>query len=140
MADTTTEAQQNPWLHGQDGPPPGIPRPAAGPGPWANGPSAGAPVHVEPAALRLAATASRRLQGELRQAVGHAEPDTGATAQALTADGFATGAALTQVLSWWKTRWTSLDHRLGLAADRLEATATAYRSADTAAASAYRAP
>ncbi|MFC5664764.1 type VII secretion target [Kitasatospora misakiensis] len=139
MADNA-EAQRNPWLYGQDGPPPGLPRPAGGPGPWAAGPSAGAPVHVEPAALRRAAEVSRGLRGELRYAVGHAAPDTGAAAQALTARGFGSGAALSQVLSWWTARWNSLDTRLGLTADRLEATAAAYRSTDTSAASAFKAP
>ncbi|MER7704272.1 type VII secretion target [Kitasatospora sp. NPDC097605] len=132
-----TEAQQNPWLHGQDGPPSGVPRPTNGPGPWANGPSAGAPVTVEPAALRRAAGVSRRLQGELRFAVGHAEPDSRAAAQALSAECFGSGAALSQVLTWWKTRWTSLDHRLGLTADRLEATAGAYRATDASTASPF---
>ncbi|MFJ4096325.1 hypothetical protein ACIPYS_32500 [Kitasatospora sp. NPDC089913] len=139
MADST-EARRNPWLYGQDGPPPGPPRPAAGPGPWAAGPSAGAPVHVEPAALHRAAEVSRRLQGELRQAVGHAAPDTGAAAQALGAHGFGSGAALGQVLTWWTARWNSLDTRLGLTADRLEATGTAYRSTETSAAIAFKAP
>ncbi|MFF2661369.1 hypothetical protein ACFVUH_28890 [Kitasatospora sp. NPDC058032] len=138
MSDTT-EAQRNPWLYGQDGPPSGIPRPGSGPGPWASGPSAGAPVTVEPAALRRAAGAARHLQGELRYAVSHAEPDTDAAARALSTDSFASGAALAQVLAWWKARWTSLDNRLGLTADRLEATAGAYRSTDASAASAFKA-
>ncbi|WP_380279390.1 hypothetical protein [Kitasatospora purpeofusca] len=137
----TTEAQRNPWLYGgRDGPPAGVPRPAGGPGPWANGPSAGVPVRVEPSALRRAAGASRRLQGELRSAVGRAEPDTAAAARALAADGFDSGAALTQVLARWKARWSSLDDRLGMTADRLEATAAAYRSTDASSAVAFRAP
>ncbi|MER5355898.1 type VII secretion target [Kitasatospora sp. NPDC002551] len=140
MADVTTEAQQNPWLYGQDGPPSGIPHPGGPSGAWASGPPAGAPVRVEPAALRQAAGASRRLQGELRSTVSHAEPDTAAAAQALSADCFSSGAALTQVLTWWKARWTSLDNRLGMTADRLEATAAAYRSTDTSSASAFKAP
>ncbi|MET9396474.1 type VII secretion target [Kitasatospora sp. NPDC002965] len=136
----TTEAQHNPWLYGQDGPPAGIPAQATGPGPWATGTSGSAPVHVEPATLRQAAGVSRRLQGELRNSVVHIEPDTGAAARALSADCWSTGAALSQVLTWWKARWTSMDNRLGLTADRLEATAGAYRSTDGASASTFKAP
>ncbi|MFF7455096.1 type VII secretion target [Kitasatospora sp. NPDC008115] len=123
--------QRNPWLLGQEHPPSGVP-PQPG--------SAGAPVRVEPAALRRAAGTSRRLQGELRLAVGHAEPDTNAAARALSTECFGSGAALAQVLTWWKARWTSLDNRLGLTADRLEATAGAYRATDASAASPFKAP
>lgn len=139
MADTG-EARQNPWLYGQNSPPTADPPPLVGsPGPWSSTTPAGTPLHVEPDALRQAAAASRSLQGDLRYAVGHVEADTSAVVRALS-DGWASGAALSQVLVWWKARWSSLDNRLGLTADRLEATVSGYRAADESAASPFKAP
>ncbi|MFF1902502.1 hypothetical protein [Kitasatospora sp. NPDC058218] len=135
----TTEAKQNPWLYGQDHPPPpSVPGTVGGTGPWSGAAPAGTPLRVEPDALRQAAGVSRHLQGELRYSVGQVEPDTTAAVQAL-AGGWGSGAALAQVLAWWKARWTSLDNRLGMTADRLEATAAGYRAADSAAADTFKA-
>ncbi|MFJ9951144.1 hypothetical protein [Kitasatospora sp. NPDC091207] len=136
----TTEARQNPWLYGQDRPPSAdVPGTAGGTGPWSGTAAADTAVHVEPAALRQAAGVARHLQGELRYSIGHVEADTAAAVRAL-ADGWGSGAALAQVLAWWKARWTSMDNRLGLTADRLEATAAGYRAADSAAAAPFKAP
>ncbi|MFJ2189593.1 hypothetical protein ACIOJE_16855 [Kitasatospora sp. NPDC087861] len=122
----TSEQKQNPWLYGQDDPPTAGPlSPAPTAGPWAGGATTGSPVHVEPVALQRAAGASRRLRGDLKHLVGRAGPDTDAAVHALD-DGWSSGPALAQALTWWKARWTSFDHRLGLAADRLDATARAH--------------
>ncbi|MQS12382.1 hypothetical protein F7Q99_08800 [Streptomyces kaniharaensis] len=139
MADTS-EKDQNPWLYGQDSPPTAGPlAPHRTTGPWAGAESSGAPVLVQPAVLQQAASESRRLRGELKSSVTRAEPDTAAAVQAL-ADGWAGGPALSQALTWWKSRWTSLDNRLGLAADRLDATARGYRAADNSAATSFKGP
>lgn len=109
-----------------------------GTGPWSGTPAAGPALHVEPDALRQAAGTARHLQGELRYSLGHVETDTTAAVGAL-ADGWGTGTALSQVLTWWKARWTSLDHRLGMTADRLDATAAGYRATDGSAAAPFKA-
>ncbi|MFF2042269.1 WXG100 family type VII secretion target [Kitasatospora sp. NPDC058170] len=134
------EARQNPWLYGQNGPPPASPlaRPDAS-APWAGGGGGAGPVHVEPAVLAYAAGVARRLQGELHTTVSHAEPDTAAAAHAL-GDDWNSGAALTEVLTAWKARWTSIEHRLGMTADRLESTASNYRVTDQSAAAQFKAP
>ncbi|MGW3040854.1 WXG100 family type VII secretion target [Kitasatospora sp. NPDC001159] len=136
----STEKDQNPWLYGQDGPPtagPGaLPRPT---GPWTGAASAGAPVLVHPPVLQQAAGEARRLRGELKSSVARAEPDTATAIQAL-AGGWASGPALSQALTWWKARWTSLDNRLGLTADRLDATARDYHATDTSAATTFKGP
>lgn len=137
MADDT-EQKQNPWLHGQDAPPPGVPEPVPGPGPWTGGTPGAAAVQVRPEVLERSAGASRRLQGDLRYAVQRAEPDTAAAAGALSG-GWNSGAALAQLLERWKPRWTSMERRLGLTADRLEATASAYRASEHSAAADFRA-
>ncbi|MER7580925.1 type VII secretion target [Kitasatospora sp. NPDC097691] len=137
MADTS-EKDGNPWLYGQDGPPAGDPlTPPRTTGPWAG--AGGAPVLVQPAVLGQAAGESRRLRGELQSSVTRAEPDTAAAVQAL-AGGWAAGPALSQALTWWKARWTSLDNRLGLTADRLDATARSYHATDDSAAATFKGP
>ncbi|MGW7443730.1 hypothetical protein [Kitasatospora sp. NPDC054795] len=134
----TSEKDLNPWLYGQDAPPPRDPfSPPRTTGPWTG--TAGPSVLVQPAVLQQAAGESRRMRGELQFSVGRVEPDTAAAVQAL-AGGFATGPALSQALTWWKARWTSLDNRLGLTADRLDATARGYRAADGSAAAGFKGP
>ncbi|MFG3055064.1 WXG100 family type VII secretion target [Kitasatospora sp. NPDC048239] len=139
MADTG-EARQNPWLYGQNSPPRASPlaRPDTS-GPWSGGGTGAGHVHIEPAVLTYAAGVARRLQGELHTTVSHAEPDTAAAARTL-GDGWSSGSALTQLLTAWKARWTSIEHRLGMTADRLEATASNYRATDHSAAAQFRAP
>lgn len=133
----TSERDQNPWLYGQDAPPARDPADPSRPtGPWTG---TGSTVLVQPTVLQQAAGECRRLQGELRFAVGRVEPDTAAAVQAL-AGGWAGSPALSQVLTWWKERWTSLDNRLGLTADRLDATARSYHAADNAAAGDFKGP
>ncbi|MFI8459346.1 hypothetical protein [Kitasatospora sp. NPDC085464] len=134
----TDDKDRNPWLHGQDAPPaPGPLAPPRTTGPWTGAVTAGAPVLVQPAVLQQAAGESRRLRGEIRSSVGRIEPDTAAAVQAL-AGGWAGGPALSQALTWWKSRWTSLDNRLGLTADRLDATVRSYHAADDNAAAGFR--
>ncbi|MFI6156546.1 WXG100 family type VII secretion target [Kitasatospora sp. NPDC051170] len=136
----TTEKDQNPWLYGQDAPPASDPfTPPRATGPWVSTGNAGPSVLVQPDVLHRAAEESRRLRGELKSSVGRVEPDTAAAVQALT-DGWASGPALSQALTWWKTRWNSLDNRLGLAADRLDSTARSYHGADASAATTFQGP
>ncbi|MFD7449556.1 hypothetical protein [Kitasatospora sp. NPDC059827] len=133
----TDEKDQNPWLYGQDAPPATVlPRPT---GPWAGAVGAGAPVLVQPGVLQQTAGEARRLRGELKSSVTRVEPDTVAAVQAL-AEGWASGPALSQALTWWKARWTSLDNRLGLTADRLDTTARSYHATDASAATAFKGP
>lgn len=134
------EKDQNPWLYGQDAPPATSPfTPPRTTGPWAGAGNAGPSILVQPAVLHRTAEESRRLRGELKSSVVRAEPDTAAAVQAL-ADGWASGPALNQALTWWKARWNSLDNRLGLAADRLDSTARNYHGADASAATIFKGP
>ncbi|WP_224282852.1 hypothetical protein [Streptomyces sp. LS1784] len=134
----TGEKDQNPWLYGQDAPPARDPlSPPRTTGPWTG--AASPSVLVQPAVLQQGAGESRRLRSELQFSVSRVEPDTAAAVQALSG-GWAGGPALSQALTWWKARWTSLDNRLGLTADRLDATARSYLAADDSAAADFKGP